>query len=139
MELKSDPQVATVFQNYPDEMKEKMLHLRNLVIETADSLDQVEQLNETLKWGEPSYLSKIGSTIRMDWKERSPNHYALYFTCTTGLVGAFRMAYSDQLKFEGNRAIVFHKEDVIPEDVIKHCFTMALTYKKIKHLPMLGI
>ena len=46
--------------------------------------DLLKELEETLKWGEPSYLVKKGSTIRMDWKSKAPNQYAMYFKCTNG-------------------------------------------------------
>ncbi len=39
---------------------------------------------------------------------------------------------------EGNRAIVFNIKGKIPINELKHCFSLSLTYHKIKHLPMLG-
>jgi hypothetical protein len=37
-----------------------------------------------------------------------------------------------------NRAIVFNVTDEIPVSELKHCVSLALTYHRIKHLPMLG-
>ena len=139
MELRADSKVREVFDTYPKEVRSKLLHLRELVIETAKSLQDVDILDETLKWGEPSYKTKIGSTLRMAWKEGTPHQYAMYFTCSTGLVGAFKMAHGNIFDYEGNRAIVFHKDDAVPENELVQCITLALTYHKIKHLPMLGV
>ena len=132
-------EVEKVFNNYPQEMRKKLLLLRKLVIETAAEIESVTSLEETLKWGEPSYITKNGSTIRMDWKKAKPDQYAMYFNCKTKLVNTFKERYKDEFKYEGNRAIVFHINDTIPVSELKHCILLALTYHNIKNLPMLGV
>ncbi len=138
MENIPDPKVRQKFQAYPDGVREKMLFLRRLVLETAQETDGVGEVEETLKWGEPSYLVKGGSTVRMDWKERSPDQVAFYFNCQSALVETFRELYPERFRFEGNRAVVLGVNDDIPVDAVKHCVSLALVYHKIKHLPMLG-
>jgi len=131
--------VAKVFKNYPKHMRKKLLFLRQLVLDTASETEGVGIVEETLKWGEPSYVTKSGSTVRMDWKESSPHQYAMYFQCKTKLVDTFKELYRDDFKFEGNRAIVFDEDDEIPIDELKHCISLSLTYHSRKHLPMLGV
>ncbi len=138
MELIKNPKVKEVFDEYPKSVRPKLLRLRQLVMEAANDIESINQLEETLKWGEPSYLTKGGSTIRMDWKKKTPNQYALYFKCTSKLVPTFKMVHGDKFKFEGNRAIVFALDEEIPEKELKHCISLALTYHRVKHLPMLG-
>ncbi|UCA57421.1 MULTISPECIES: DUF1801 domain-containing protein [Aequorivita] len=138
MELISDPKVKSVFENYPSKVKAQMLQLRQMVLKTASEIDGLQKLEETLKWGEPSYLTKNGSTVRMDWKEKNPEQIAVYFKCTSNLVPTFRAIYKDKFNFEGNRAIVFKLKDKIPVTELKHCIALALTYHKVKHLPLLG-
>ena len=138
MELTSNPQVKDVFDNYPKPVQQQLLHLRELVLSAASEINGLEKLEETLKWGEPSYLTKYGSTVRMDWKEKNPEQFALYFKCTSRLVPTFKTIYKNTFQFEGTRAIVLKLNDKIPDDEIKHCISMALTYHKIKHLPFLG-
>lgn len=138
MKLISDPRVEEVFNQYPKSVKTQMLNLRDLVLTAASEIEGLDKLEETLKWGEPSYLTKHGSTIRMDWKKKNPEQFALYFKCTSKLVETFKILYKNILRFEGNRAIVFQLDEKIPEKEIKHCVTLALTYHKVKHLPMLG-
>ena len=139
LHIKINPQVELVFNNYPESVREKMLYLRELVIETANEIDDITQLEETLKWKEPSYLTKNGSTIRMDWKAKTPNQYALYFQCSTNLVSSFQMIFKDTFNYEGKRAIIFKLEDKIPSQELKYCIKAALTYHKVKHLLTLGI
>ena len=105
MRIKSDPQVDSVFDNYPEHVRPKLLDLRELILQTAAEIG-IDQVEETLKWGEPSYIARHGSTIRMDWKQRSPDQYALYFQCTSQLVPTFRNTFDGLMDFEGNRAIV---------------------------------
>lgn len=138
MELISNPKVKAVFDQYPNHVRIKMNHLRTLIIEVAGAIDGVKSLEETLKWGEPSYITRHGSTLRMDWKEKTPDQYALYFSCTTKLVPTFRKIYKDVFNFEGNRAIVFWLDEKIPEDEVKHCIQLTLTYHKVKNELLLG-
>ena len=139
LQIKSDPKVEMVFDNYPLEIRQKLEYLRTLIIETAKKIEGLSLLEETLKWNEPSYLTKIGSTIRIDWKSKNPNQYAMYFQCTSKLVPTFKMMYNNMFRFEGSRAIIFNIEDPIPEEALQACITTALTYHKVKHLPTLGM
>ena len=137
--LKTNPKVDEVFANYPDKVRDKIQYLRELVIETAKETEGIDEMEETLKWGEPSFVTKNGSTLRMDWKEKSPDQYALYFQCTSRLVDTFRMAFHHKFQYEGNRAIVFQLNQKIPELELKECIKAALTYHNVKHLMTLGI
>lgn len=63
------PEVDSVFRSYPDTIRGKLLFLRELIYETAQEVDGVGALEETLKWSEPAYLAKGGGTIRIGWKK----------------------------------------------------------------------
>lgn len=131
-------EVVKVFSNYPGHMHQKLMFLRQLILQTASDNEDVSPVTETLKWGKPSYLTKSGSTIRVGWKESKPNQYVMYFHCKTKLVDTFKELYWDQFKFEGNRAIVFNEDDSIPVNELKHCISLSLTYHLRKNLPLLG-
>ena len=139
MKITTNKEVAAVFNAYPGFVKAKMLELRALILEAAGELEEVLNIEETLKWGEPSYLTKFGSTVRIDWKPKKPDHYAVYFKCTSKLVPTFKMRYPKIFDFEKNRAIVFSINDEIPKEALKNCIKAALRYHKIKHLPALGM
>ncbi|MBV6645069.1 MAG: DUF1801 domain-containing protein [Cyclobacteriaceae bacterium] len=139
MDFDSTFELQDLIKNYPTKAQQKLAELRQLIIDTAKETKGVNKLLETTKWGEPSYVTKTGSTIRMDWKERVPDKYYLYFICTTQLVDTFRIIFGDELQFEGNRAIALDLDRPIPSDALKRCIVLALTYKKVKDLPMLGV
>ncbi|MBO6571586.1 DUF1801 domain-containing protein [bacterium] len=138
MNLSTNPKTIEVFENYPGSVRSQMEKLRELVLEAASEVDGIEKLEETLKWGEPSYLTKHGSTVRMDWKEKKPDQYAMYFKYTSKLVPTFKELYPDVFTFEGDRAIIFKLDEKIPENELKHCVKLALNYHKVKYLPLLG-
>jgi hypothetical protein len=119
------------FNSYPDQIKPKMESLRNLIYEVAKATDGIGELEETLKWGEPAYLTsetKSGTTIRIDWKAKNPDQIALYVSCNTTLIKTFRTLFEDDLEFKGNRAIVFPVEKPIPRKQLMICIQMALRY-----------
>ena len=123
--------VEQKFQSYPANIRKKMLRLRKLIYEVAKNTDGVGELEETLKWGEPEYLtskSKSGTTIRIDWKSKNPDRYAMYVNCQTSLVAAFKTMFSTRLKYEGNRAIVFPINEKLPKEELTICIAMALRY-----------
>ncbi|MDF9553722.1 DUF1801 domain-containing protein [Bacillus tropicus] len=131
--------VEEVFKQYPKHIQSRILVLRRLILDTAIETEGIDHVDETLKWGEPSYIAKKGSTIRIGWKQSSPDQYAMYFNCNTRLVDTFKEVYRDIFNYEGNRAIVFAVNDKIPLDELKQCIVLALTYHTRKHLPMLGL
>jgi len=119
-----------VFDAYPRPVKAKMLALRRLILDTAKATRGVGALEETLKWGQPSYLtteSKSGSTVRIDQVKSEASQVAVYFHCQTNLVETFRELYPE-LKYSGNRAILLDAGDRLPEAELRHCVALALTY-----------
>ena len=129
--------VKDKFDNYPSDMRQKLLKLRELIYYVAVNEDAITNIEETLKWNEPSYITENGSTLRIDWKKAKPNQYSIYFNCKTKLVETFRELFSDRFKFEGNREIIFHKDDVFDIEALKYCILLSLTYHDRKHLIML--
>jgi hypothetical protein len=126
--------VKAVFNSYPESIKEKLLQIRQLIFECAANNEEIGELEETLKWGQPSYLTtqtKSGTSIRLGKKELS--EYAIYVHCQTTLIAEFKEVYPE-LKFDGNRAIIFDSKKSIPLKIVKHFIYLALTYHYRKNL-----
>ncbi len=122
--------VRSTFKAYPPALREKLLALRELVFDTAARTDGVGRLTETLKWGQPSYLTEetgSGTTVRIDHL-KAADGYAVYFHCQSGLLGQFRELYPDTFRYEGKRAIVFAAADRVPARELRHCLALALTH-----------
>lgn len=132
-----DLNVKQKFDKYPEHIHLLLSNVRELILSVAEQ-DGILDITESLKWGEPSYSSKRGSTIRFDWKAKRPEQYCLYFNCKTSLIETFKEVYGDTFNYEGNRAIIFKTQQKLPFKELAHCISMSLRYKNIKHLVLLG-
>jgi hypothetical protein len=131
------PEIQAKFATYPLEAQRQLEYVRGLIFTVAaeNALGTVE---ESLKWGEASYLVKGGSTIRIDWKAKTPAVIHIYFHCQTSLVETFREIYRDEFSYEGNRSLVLPLDAAIKKGPLSHCLQLALKYHSLKHLPLLG-
>lgn len=130
-----DEAVAATFAGFAPSVRRRLTDLRALIFDVAAKTEGVGPLQETLKWGQPSYLTpktKSGSTIRIDAVRDSPNKYALYFTCHTNLVETFRELYPSELTYGGNRSILLDATAPLPKAALRHCIALALTYHSRK-------
>ena len=127
--------VEKIINAYPLKMRRKVMALRESIFQVAATTEGVGEIEETLKWGEPAYVttaSKSGSTIRIAWKKSRPTQYAMYFHCQTNLVETFKTLFPSDFRFEGNRAIVFDESDLVLTDALRFCIAAALTYHQRK-------
>lgn len=123
--------VEAAYNTYPASARNVLLNVRTLIFQTAARNPVVGPVTETLKWGEPAYLTeetKSGSTIRMAWKPAKPDHGALFFNCKTTLVDTMHEIYPDTFTYQGTRAVLFRLDQPLPIDALAHCIEMALTY-----------
>ena len=103
--------------------------LKTLIFATAAQSPLIGELEESIKWGEPSFTPKkrnVGSSVRL---ARRDDAVAVMFICSTRLVDRFRELYPNEFLFEGNRALVFESGKPVPAEQLRHCIAMALTYK----------
>jgi len=128
----ADPAVAAVFKAYLAALRKRLLALRELVFDVAARIDGVGPLTETLKWGQPSYLTQAirsGSTVRID-RLKKGDGYAIYFHCRSGLVPTFHELYPDTFRFDGKRALLFEPGERLPMRALRHCIGLALTHHR---------
>ena len=124
--------VAVAFERLPKETHKPLRILRDLIFEEAMRLG-VGPITETLKWGEPSYLtekSRSGTTIRFGHHDSKPGHYAVFFHCQTTMVSDIRKRFGDSFLYQGNRAVFACVHDAVARDRWRECFEMALLYKR---------
>ena len=127
----ADPRVAATFRAYPPDVRARLMALRETIFEVAAATPGVGTLTETLKWGQPSYLTGetgSGTTVRIDRLKGGTGGHAVYFHCQSGLVGRFRELYPETFAYEGERAIRFGDTTCIPDRELRHCIALALTH-----------
>ncbi|WP_417612429.1 DUF1801 domain-containing protein [Parasphingorhabdus sp.] len=124
-------QTRAAWAGFPQALTEKLIQLRGLILDVARDDPAIGPLEETLKWGEPAFLTTAtgsGTTVRVHRHKCSTDTYALFVHCQTDLIDRYRHLYKDSLTFDGNRALLFDVSDALPVDVLRHCIAMALTY-----------
>lgn len=124
------PEVSTAFDGFPEPVRARLLELRRLLFDVAARTAGSGTIVETIKWGQPSYLTecpKSGSTVRLGCA--GDGRPALFCHCQTTLIGQFRDLYPDAFDFEGNRALVL-KDGAFPQEELAHCVALALTYHR---------
>ena len=129
-------QVAAVLDGFPKPVRRRLLEVRGLIFETAARSAGVGSLTETLKWGEPAYLTEAsgsGTTIRLGWLRSSEPDCAILFNCRTTLVDSFRSQFPEAFAYHKNRAILLHASGPLPEAPLSICLSMALTYQRQRH------
>jgi hypothetical protein len=125
--------VAAAFSAFPERVRARLLEVRHLMFETAARIEGVGALTETLKWGEPAYLTEAtgsGSTIRLGWFRSSARECAVLFNCRTTLVDDFRSQFPDVFAYEKNRAVLLDAGKPLPKAPLSACLVMALTYHR---------
>jgi hypothetical protein len=128
---------AETIAPYSPNARSRLGELRKLILSTARSLEGVGEIAQALRWGQFSFLtleSGSGSTIRIDGRRGDASSVAIYFHCQSGLIEHFKELYPDQLKYEGQRAIVLKVDAPLPEAKLRHCISLALTHH-LRKLP----
>ena len=122
----SDPAVAAAFDAFAPATRVGALALRDLVLATARELPQAQPLQEALRWGQPAYLAPRGSTLRLGGHKSAP--FALFVHCQSRLIGDFTLAFPDEDRLDGTRAVLFDDPGQI--DPVRHGWLIAraLTY-----------
>jgi hypothetical protein len=127
-----NPAVAAVLEAYPAPLRERLMRLRSLIEETAATTDGVGPLEETLKWGEVSYLTSTsgsGTTVRIGRDKRS-GQPAMFVNCQTDLLSRYRALYPDSFGYDGDRGVILGEAP--DEAALKHMVALALTYHSRK-------
>ena len=118
------------YGRFEPETRTDLLQIREMVLRVAQSNEAIGEIEETLKWGEPSYLTpqtKSGSTLRLS-QTKTDLKPALFVNCQTTLVDEIRELYPDAFDFEGTRGVVLKSS---PNDVsqeLEHTIALVLTY-----------
>ena len=122
--------VAAALDRLPDALHARLHTVRALIFAVAADAG-VGPLSETLKWGEPAYLTpgRTGTTIRLGVSKTARDQVALFVHCQTTLIDGFRDHFADTFAYEGNRALIL-RPGPIPEAALAQCIRAALTYHR---------
>jgi hypothetical protein len=128
-------EVALAFAAFPAPVRRRVESVRASIFAVARDTTGVGPLTETLKWGEPAYLTEAtgsGSTIRLGWPKARRDRAAVYFNCKTTLIPSFRDMFSDAFEYMENRALLLPLDAAPDERALQLCLAAALTYRLAK-------
>ncbi len=128
-------EVSRALSALPAPIGKRLLQVRELIFTTAAAHDDVGALTETLKWGEPAYLTEqtgSGSTIRLG-RLKDSDHAAVLFNCKTTLVDTFRERFPDRFEYRQSRALLLPTSGRLPKQELAICLSLALTYHLGRH------
>jgi hypothetical protein len=126
-----NPNVKTAYEAFPAPERDILLQLREMVFASAAEAEGVGEIEETLKWGEPAYLThkpRSGTTIRLSTSKTGSA--AIFVHCQTTLISEFQALFPNDFTFEGNRAVYVDILTVEEADKLRLVITRALTYNQ---------
>lgn len=121
--------VKVAFEAFDDDKCTLLLELRELIFSVAEESEGVGTIEETLKWGEPAYLTvrpKSGTTIRLGVSKTGKP--AVFTHCQTTVVSEFQTLFPDEFTYDGNRAVYVDRLTVADTDKLRLLIKHALTY-----------
>ncbi len=125
----ADENVKAAYAAFPPVAFEMAMILRDLIFSVAWDTPEVGPIEETLKWGQPSYLTpetKSGSTLRIGVAKQGGA--ALFAHCATDIISTYASIFPDTDQIEGNRAVIFTSPDKIVPERLRLLIYHALTY-----------
>ena len=123
------PKVQSAYDAFDDAQRDIALMLRDLIFAVAADTPQAGVVEETLKWGQPSYLTprtKSGSTLRIGTTKAGDT--GIYAHCGTTIISDYVATFPGDDRIDGNRGVLFASKDEINTDRLRHLIRHALTY-----------
>lgn len=123
-----DEKIRAAFSEFDPVIEETLLAARRLILSTAGDLDAVSSIEESLKWGQPSYASvpKTGTPIRLGVSKSGAA--TMFVHCQTTLVSDLEADNAHGLKTIDNRAVVLPSGDFADHPGVLSFVRSALTY-----------
>ncbi|MGH1413840.1 MAG: DUF1801 domain-containing protein [Pelagimonas sp.] len=122
-------QVAAAFDAFPAGVRPELVALRTLILDVAADTPGVGAIEETLKWGQPSYhtaQTKSGTPLRLGVPKSGGS--GLFVHCQTRLISDFQAQFPNGFRYDGTRALLFDQGAKVPKAPLGLFISRALTY-----------
>lgn len=123
------PAVKAALAGHDGDARAHILALRDLIYEVAETLP-VGRIDESLKWGQPSYTTadiKAATPIRLGVTK--DGDVAVLTHCQSTVMSDFRALAPQDMRFDGNRALLLDPAAPLPTEAIVPLIRAALTYR----------
>ena len=119
-------QMQAAFDRFEGDDLAGALALRSLILDEADSLGV--GVTECLRWGQPSYISPIGTALRIGAPKTGG--FALYAHCQTTVIPEFEEQFGSEFEIEGTRAVHFRNKRDLRPSKLRLLIAHGLQYKR---------
>ncbi len=126
-------EIDAVFARYPTDVRTCLLNIRRAIFHAASRIEDVNGIEESLKWGQPSYRgtgTRFGTALRLGCEGQQVPRAAVYVHCGTSLIEDLKATRGLTLETKGNRAILLAAGSAGPDDDIRAVIEAALIYRK---------
>ncbi|TGL86948.1 hypothetical protein EHQ68_15335 [Leptospira congkakensis] len=123
-------EISSYYFNLTPVMFDKFMEIRTWIYELSESDERIGEIEECLKWAEPSFLTpktKSGSTIRI--AKVNEVEFALYFNCKTTIAKEIAIEFPEW-NCDGRRALYFKANQKLSKAKLIVCLKKALLYHK---------
>ncbi len=113
------PEVKAAFDKLPEGPRADLLAVRKMILSAG------VEVEEALRWGQPAYLAKKGTTIRLGLtKAGLPS---VFTHCQSSVMGDVQAVVGGGLNWDGNRGLSWSQGD-LPDEVLRLIIQRALSY-----------
>ena len=120
------PAVSAAFEALEPALRAQLLDLRALIYDTAAGLD-IPPLDESLRWGQPSYTTPKSTPIRLGATKTGTA--AIFTHCQSRVIPDFRALFPNAFTYDGTRAVHLDPSAALQKDSLQLLITAALAYR----------
>ena len=123
------PVVAAALAQLTQPQRGHLMTLRALIYDIAATLPDC-RIAEQIKWGQPSYTTadtNAATPLRLGITKTGD--VAIFTLCQTTVMSNFRALAPQDMRFDGNRAVLMAPDAPLPLDAIAPLIRAALTYR----------
>lgn len=121
------PEVQAVYDSFPAVEREKLMLVRQLILDCA-ALVEAGTVAETLRWGQPTYLVKQGSSLRLGIGKTGLA--AIFAHCQSSIISDFATAFGTDFEMDGNRAVYLDQLGAEELEKLRFLILHGLQYKR---------
>jgi len=121
--------IAAAIADYPEATRDTLLELRALIHRVAARTEGVDAVEETLRWGQPAFICRSGTTVRLAEARGGSGAVGVYTSCQTPLVADFAREHGELFEYDAGRGIHIPAGERMREAEIGDFLSAALTYK----------
>lgn len=118
--------VARAYGAFSPAHRAPLLVLRHLILDTAAGLD-LPDVQESLKWGQPSYTTAKSTPIRLGVAKTGD--IAILTHCQSSVIPDFRALFPEDFQYDGNRALILGRNGTVPARQLRLLIQAALAYR----------